>query len=152
MTATQRTVRVIVAFAAALAVAVVSACGGSNSSTTSTTPTVVAGPSTESFEGTLTRNGSSFFSFTVQATGDAFVMLASVTSTTAPGSSLNTILGLGLGTPLGTDCVVTTSVLAFPALQSPLVSNLTAGVYCVRVYDVGNLTGNVNFAIRIVHT
>jgi hypothetical protein len=37
-------------------------------------------------------------------------------------------------------------------LQSPLVSNLTAGIYCVRVYDVGNLKSSVNFAIRIVHS
>ncbi len=137
--------------AIALWLAVMSACGGSSNST-STTPTVTSGPQTELFEGTLTPNGSAFYSFTVQSTGDADVMLASVTATTAPGSSSNVVLGLGLGMPLGTDCTVTTSVLTFPALQSPLVSNLTAGTYCVRVYDVGNLTNTVNFAIRIVHT
>jgi len=79
-------------------------------------------------------------------------MLASVTTSTTPGNSTNVTLGMGLGTPLGTGCVETTSVQASPALQSPLVSNLTAGTYCVRVYDVGNLTAPVNFAVRIVHT
>jgi hypothetical protein len=62
------------------------------------------------------------------------------------------VIGMGIGSPLGTECVEATAVLAFPALQSPLVSNLTPGIYCVRAYDVGNLKSSVNFAIRIVHS
>jgi hypothetical protein len=143
--------------ACALAIALATglmACGGSdNPSAATTAPTVVATPLPQLFEGKLEVGGSSFFSFTVSATGNANVMLASVTTSTTPGTSTNVTLGMGLGTPLGTGCVETTSVLAFPALQSPLVvANLTAGIYCVRVYDVGNLRGPVNFAIRIVHT
>jgi hypothetical protein len=130
----------------------VSACGGSNSSSTSTAPTVTATPQPELFEGSLNVGGSAFFSFNVQATGDADVMLASVTTSPAPGTSTNVVLGMAIGSPLGTDCIISTSVLASAALQSPLVSNLTAGTYCVRVYDVGNMTAPVNFAIRIVHT
>jgi hypothetical protein len=140
------------ACAAAIVLAlVVCACGGS-SNNTSTAPSVIATPQPELFEGKLDVGGSAFFSFTVQATGDADVMLASVTTSTTPGTSSNVVLGLGLGTPLGTDCNITTSMPAFAALQSPLVSNLTAGIYCVRVYDIGNLRGPVNFAVRIVHT
>jgi len=138
-------------FALALAMAL-TACGGSDNSTTTAQPTVVAGPSTELFEGKLDLRGSVFYSFSVQATGDTTVMLASVTTSTTPGTSTGVVLGLGVGSPLGTDCNLTKSVLAFGALQSPLVANLTPGIYCIRVSDVGNLTVPVNFAVRIVHT
>ena len=130
--------------------AALTGCGGGDN--TSTTPTVTVGPQTVLFEGTIPVGGSAFYSFTVSDTGDANVMLASVTTSTAPGTSTSALLGLGIGTPLGTDCTETKSILAFPALQSPLVSNLTPGIYCVRIYDVGNLKSSVNFAIRIVHT
>ena len=139
------------AFAVGLATAL-AACGGSNQSATSTTPSIVAGPQTELFEGKLDLRGSAFYSFTVRDTGDATFMLASVTTSTTPGASTGVVLGLGVGSPLGTGCVETKTVLAFGALQSPLVSNLTPGIYCVRVSDVGNLTVPVNFAIRVVHT
>ena len=138
-------------FAIALAMAL-TGCGGSDNSTTTAAPTVVTGPSTELFEGKLDLRGSAFYSFSVQATGDTTVMLASVTTSTTPGTSTGVVLGLGVGSPLGTDCNLTKSVLAFGALQSPLVANLTPGIYCIRVSDVGNLTVPVNFAVRIVHT
>jgi hypothetical protein len=151
MTATRRLRRLgTFALAAALAT-IAAACGGSDNSP-STAPSVVVGPQTALFEGTLPVGGSAFYSFNVQETGDALVMLASVATSTAPGTSTNSGLGLGIGTPLGTDCTETKSLVAFPLLQSPLVSNLTPGIYCVRVYDVGTLAGSVNFAIRIVHT
>ena len=137
--------------AAAVLALALSACGGSSSSTPAT-PTVTQGPTPVLFEGTLGVGGSAFYSFTVTTTGDVDVMLASVTGTTSPGSESNVVLGLGIGQPLATDCTVTTSLLARAALQSPLVSNVPPGIYCVRVYDVGNLRSTVNFAIRIVHT
>jgi hypothetical protein len=128
-----------------------SACGGSSDSST-TTPTVTVGPQSQLFEGQLDVGGSAFYSFTVQATGDANFMLASVATSNAPGTSSAVALGLAVGTPLGTDCTVTKAVVATAALQSPLVANLAPGIYCVRVYDVGALPARVNFAIRIVHT
>ncbi len=154
MTAMRKAGALAAAFVLALlAAAAMAACGGSNTnSTTSTTPSVITGPTTVLFEGKLTVGGFSFYSFTVNTTGDADVMLASVTATTSPGSELNVVLGLAIGTPLGEDCQITSSLPATPALQSPLVNNLTPGTYCVRVYDIGNLTVPVNFAVRIVHT
>jgi hypothetical protein len=136
--------------AAGLALAM-SACGGSDLSS-DTTPILDTGPTAALFEGQLPVGGSAFYSFTVSTTGNANVMLASVTTTTSPGSESSVILGLALGTPLGTDCTVTSSVPASAALQSPLVNNLAPGIYCARVYDIGNLRSPVNFAVRIVHT
>jgi hypothetical protein len=136
---------------AAIALALsVSACGGSNE--TPTTPTVSTTPTSELFEGKIDVGGSAFYSFSVATTGDIDVMLASVTSTTSPGSESTVVLSLGVGQPAATDCAVTKSLLARAALQSPLVNNVTPGIYCVRVSDVGNLRSTVNFAIRIVHT
>jgi len=126
------------------------ACGGSDTSTT--TPSVTVGPTTELFEGTLTPKGSAFFAFTVTDTGNVSVMLASVTSSAAPGNSATPTLGLSVGVPSGIDCTIQNSIAASPALTSQLVVNMPAGLYCARVYDIGNLTSSINFAVRIVHT
>jgi hypothetical protein len=136
-----------IVLALALAVA---ACGSSSTSPTTTTTT----PSTELFEGKLQSRGDSmFFSFTVGAAGNVDVTLASVTTATSPGASTNLVLGLGLGSPLATDCNLTTQTTTMPGLSSQLTgTNFSPAIYCVRVFDVGNLTTPVNFAIRIVHT
>jgi hypothetical protein len=139
----------ILALAAGLAAA--SACGGSSNATT-TTPTVTVGPTAELFEGTLAPGGAAFFSFTVQQTGDTDVMLASVATSTAPGATTPVVIGIGVGSPLGTDCSTTTTMQATAALTSPLVVNMPPGIYCVRAFDIGNLRQTVNFAVRIVHT
>lgn len=141
-------IKTLAAVALALAMA---GCGGSNTSSTAA-PTVTTGPQTTLFEGALAVGGSAFYSFTVTTEGLANVMLASVTTTTAPGASSPVVLGLALGTPLGTDCTITNSLPASAGLTSQLVNNLTPGTYCARVYDIGNLRSTVNFAIRIVHT
>ena len=129
------------------------ACGGSDSSAT-TAPTEAVGPSTELFEGKLqSRGDSAFFSFTVNVAGNVSVTLASVTTATTPGSSVNLALGVGLGSPLATDCNLTSQTTAAPALTSQLVgNNFSPAIYCVRVFDVGNLTVPINFAVRITHT
>ena len=144
------------AFARSLALTLAllaAACGGSDSAST-TTPTVTTTPTTELFEGKLQGGGdSSFYSFTVNTTGNVNVTLAAVTLTTTPGTSTNLVLGVGLGTPIATDCSVTSQVSTGPGLVSQLVgSSLAQGIYCVRVFDVGTVTGPINFAIRIVHT
>ena len=138
---------------AAVALALMlSACGGSDTSSTATTPSVITGPTTSLFEGQLDPGGSAFYSFTVTSTGLANVMLASVTTSATPGTSLPVVLGLAIGTPLGTDCTITNALPASPGLTSQLVNSLTPGIYCARVYDIGNLRTTIKFAIRIVHT
>jgi hypothetical protein len=138
---------IVLAFALAAA-----ACGGDDSSTTA--PTTTSGPTSELFEGKLQNRGdSTFFSFSVTTAGDVNVTLASVTTATTPGSSINLPLGIGLGSPIGTDCTVTSQTTAAPALTPQLTgSNFSPATYCVRVFDVGNLTVPINFAVRITHT
>jgi hypothetical protein len=122
------------------------ACGGDNAIPT---PAPI-GPSTEIFDGTLQMQGSSFFSFTVQTSGSVSITLASLIPT-KPGPALNTVMDLGVGQPLETDCNVTSSVAAAPALVPQLVNTLTPATYCARISDLGNLTTPVTFTIRIVH-
>jgi len=129
-----------------------SACGGSSDQQTATSPSIVVGPQSELFEGTVDPGGFAFYSFTVQQTGNVSLMLASVTASKTPGTSSTVTLGLAIGTPSGTDCSITTSIQASAALTYQLVNNMTPGIYCARVYDVGNLRSTVNFAARITHT
>jgi hypothetical protein len=128
------------------------ACGGSDTPATPTT--TAAGPSAELFEGKLQGAGASaFYSFTVGTAGNVSVTLASVTTSSAPGSSTGVVLGIGLGTPLATDCNVTSQVSTPAGLAAQLTaSNQSPAIYCVRIFDVGNLKVPINFAVRIVHT
>jgi len=146
-----KTMMKALALALTLAAAAVatSACGGDD--TAAPTATTATGPATALFEGQLTIGGSAFYSFTTAADGLANVMLASVTTTTSPGTSSPVVLGLALGTPTGTDCAITSSLPTAAGLTSQMVNSLTAGTYCARVYDIGNLKAPVNFAIRITH-
>ena len=123
------------------------ACGRDEILTGPTTPTQ---PASEVFTGTLDVQGSSFYSFTVSATGNVGITLASLVAT-SPGPALTNVMGLAVGTPEGTDCTVTNSVTTAPGLTAQLVNSLTAGTYCAKIYDLGTLTGPVTFAVRIVH-
>jgi hypothetical protein len=89
----------------------------------------------------------------VSTAGNVSVTLASVTTASTPGTSVNLPLGIGIGTPLGTACNLTQQTTTGPGLTPQLTgSNLAAAIYCVEVFDVGNLTVPVNFAVRIQHT
>jgi len=122
------------------------ACGGDNT----TTPSTPAGATTEVFSGTLAPQASAFYSFTVTAAGQVSITLASLVAV-QPGPAQNTVMGLGVGQPSGTDCAVTNSVTTGPGLTAQLVNSLPAATYCARISDVGALTGSVDFAVRIVH-
>jgi hypothetical protein len=64
---------------------------------------------------------------------------------------LSSELGLGIGVPSGTGCALTQSITTTPALTAQLQHSSTPGVRCVSIFDIGNLTTQVNFAIRFVH-
>ena len=146
--------KIVKAFWLAVALAtlavVTSACSAGGPAAV-TAPTAT-GPAAELFEGPLLPGGSAFYSFTVTATGLTNVMLASVTTSTSPGTSSTVVLGLAIGTPIGSDCTITNALPTAAGLTSQIVNSLTPGTYCARVYDIGNLKVPVNFAIRIVHT
>ena len=122
------------------------ACGNDNPST----PTTPALPQTEVFSGTISRGGSSFYSFTLATSGSVSITLASLIPT-APGPAVSKVMGLGVGSPDGTDCAVTNSVTTAPGLTAQLVNSLTAATYCAKIYDLGEVTNDLTFTVRIVH-
>jgi len=90
--------RLLVLLIASLGVACDNTVSGPSG--TDTSSTVTATPISESFEATLSRGGSAFYSFNVVTAGAATVTLASVVEPgkTAP---LATPMRIALGTPVG---------------------------------------------------
>jgi hypothetical protein len=117
-----------------------SACG------TSTSPTITSPTITLAFASRIQEHGSAWRSFTVPTAGSVTVQLTSV-------SQANAVVGLGIGTVNGANCVLSQSLqtAANATSNSPqITTTLSAGTYCVQFSDVGNLTTIVDFVILIV--
>lgn len=129
-------------FAALLAVTLsAAAC---SKSTTAPTTTTTATNVTDTFNGTLNRNGATNFQFSVSAAGFVYATLTSVADGT-------TVVGLSLGTWNGTSCAV---VLANDqAAQGTTVTGSVTGIgtLCARVYDVGKVVDPLDYQVTVVH-
>jgi hypothetical protein len=138
----------------ALATLAVSACDDkstatSPSSTSTTTTTTVASPTiSELFAGRVNVGGSTFYSFTVVENGTVNVNLADVGGANIPSTVL---LGLGIGTPNGEDCSTSATVNTAAGSSVQLTGTYAPGVYCVRVWDIGNLVAVAAFNVTIAH-
>jgi hypothetical protein len=99
---------------------------------------------TETFSGNLTVNGARTFPFSSLA--------GTVTATlTSLGPDSQVAVGFSLGTWSGSVCNI---VLANDnAVQGTVVVGTagTLGSLCVRIYDVGNLTGTLPFELTVEH-
>jgi hypothetical protein len=111
--------------------------------TTGTTPTT----SSVVFEGTLDRNESRFYSFTVSQTGSVTVNLASLTLV-GHRDALNVPVRISVGVPQGEGCAGAESIETTPALVSQMSTSLASGIHCVGIADAGQLPGAVTFLIR----
>lgn len=62
-------------------------------------------------------------------------------------------IGMGVGIPRadGGGCLMSHSVHATSGGDPQLTVDIEPGTYCVRVYDVGALTGEVFFSIALSH-
>lgn len=125
----------------------VTGCGKDATPTSATAPDTV-NAATRLFAGTLTAGDAQFYSFTLPQDSGIFVTLASVTGTDSRDATA-TPLGVGLGVPRGTECVMTTRVVAAAALTPQIREVTPQGVRCVAVFDPGRLTAPVRFAVRI---
>jgi hypothetical protein len=132
-------------FGVLLLACVVSAC---DDEVTPTNPTPVD-PTTESFTGTIAQNGASIHNFTVSAGGAVSATLKSI------GTDNTLVVGLDLGnwnTTTSTCSIVLakTDATANSAIQGTMTA---AGTLCVRVYDVGNISGAtpVPYTVEVVH-
>ena len=124
------------------------------------TVTAPAAPATTAetttiFSGSLPVLGSTFYSFDVGSAGAVSLTLASVTPVTPAGSlpppALPVVLGMAFGVPLGTGCSLDQSLETAAGLTVQFITESPMGVHCVAVFDVGNLTGPVNFTVVIEH-
>lgn len=114
------------------------------SSTTS--PTVLR--RTETFSGTVAMNGFAFHTFNVSNAGLVEVTL------TAAGPPPTVAMGIGIGVPTGSTCASLRngSTAITPAGTTPqLTGQTTPGPLCVEVYDVGNQTDTILYAVTVVH-
>ena len=118
----------------------VSACASTTTPTTSTSGLQVS----ESFSGTLPQGGSASDNFTVATDGTITITLVSLTPQTT------ITMGLGIGTPSAATCVVTQSQENLK-VGTPISGTLTAGVYCVELYDLGNMTGPDTYSLTVMH-
>lgn len=124
-------------------------CGKDDSTTapSSTTPTPAAATVIERYIATIGVGGSGFYSFTVPTYGNVELTLNAVSGVDGP----DVTLGIGLGGPRGRDCSAATTANTAPGTTAQLTSAYTSGVYCARVFDVGNLTGPTTFNLTIAH-
>lgn len=137
---------VLVAFSAVMA----ASCGNSDTTTTPTTTTTDT-RSDEIVANTLNVGQSQFYSFTTLVEGQTDITLVSLRPTGNVAVTLSPTVGLGLGTPQGTDCALSSAVKATPALTAQLSVATNISTYCVKIADIGNLTGAVDYTIRVLH-
>jgi hypothetical protein len=123
------------------------ACGNNSNSTTTPTKTPAAPTTSERYVATMGVGGSSFYSFSVSQYGTVNVTLTAVSGFDDP----TVAIGLGLGQPSGFGCSPSTTATTSAGSTPQLTTTYEIGVYCLRVYDVGNLNGPLTFDVTIAH-
>ena len=128
------------------------ACGNdsaASSTTTSASPVAADATTSERFEATVAAGGGIFYSFNIAAYGNVAVTVLETTGTGLPDDFA---IGVGIGRPSGTSCATTTAISAVPGDAAQLTGTFGPGIFCVRIYDVGTLTGPVRVAAVVAHS
>jgi len=133
----------------ALMAVIAAGCGDNATPTTPTTTTELR--SNETFGATLNIGQSQFYSFTTISPGTTDITLISVRPTGSLSTTLSPVVGLGLGTPQATDCALSSATNTMPGLKAQVTVATNVSTYCVKIADIGNLTGAVDYTIRVVH-
>ncbi len=122
------------------------ACGDDNPAEPSFDPSL---PTSQVLSGILEPGASGSFPFIVGEPAQVRITLASL-GLNPNGSAVSANMMLGFGTPSGTECTPQTSTDAFPALTAQIVRVIdSAGTYCARVTDIGNLQNAAEVAVRV---
>lgn len=111
------------------------------------TPPTAPDPVTETFSGSITRNGAESKPFTVSAPGAVTATLKTI------GADNTLVVGFMLGNWLNDSCSV---VVANDSATGGTILTGTmsaAGTLCVRMYDVGNVPAgaSVPYSVEVVH-
>ncbi len=121
-----------------------SACG--DDASTPTNPTSTPPPTiTETFSGSINRNGAATHTFLAQ---DAGTVTATLTTLSPAGTEA---IGLSLGTWNGTACQIVIANTAAAQGAVILAVASSAGNLCVFVQDVGKIAAAASYEITVVH-
>lgn len=144
------TVRRLLPVACAVLAVSLAGCGLKDSTATTSTTSPTTTTSTESFTRKFTLGGNGVDGFTVSAAGSITLSLTAV-------SPLSTMaLGVALGTWDSTSLTCGTIIVKNDNAKSgatALTGTATAGNYCVKVYDSGNVPSDwtVSYTVQVVH-
>ena len=120
-----------------------------SSTSTSTSATAAAPTVSESFSGVLPVGGFKLYTFNIAVNGTVNLTLNSVSGANVPSTVQ---LGLGIGQPSGIDCSTTVQEVEGTTAAAPQVTGTFGpGLFCARVYDVGNLIAPATFNITVAH-
>ena len=134
-------------FAPLLLAASLAACSDDTPTTpTDSTPPVLIN---EPFADSLNPNGGRTHAFNVQRAGTVQAKLTSL----SPDDTVT--IGLSLGTWNGAACAIiiaNDNASLASAAAAQVTGNATGtGAFCVRVYDVGRLTQNIDYTLTVDH-
>jgi hypothetical protein len=129
------------------------ACNKDDENTDDGTTTPTDFTVTETFSGTLFKNGAASYSFTIQSGGVITLLLKSTTDTVNPAVPAPNV-GLSLGSWDGTSCSVQTGIFTDNASVGAQIAGQVsaAGILCARVYDPANfITNPIQYTIEVKH-
>ena len=123
-----------------IAILVMSAC-----SNNPIVPTPPVGSVTDTYSGTLSKNGAFTHAFSISSLGSITAGIVSL----APNASQ--IVGFQLGVWNGTSCTASSSTDVATTGSSITLTASSAGIVCVRLYDVGFVDTPVLYQLQVVH-
>ena len=129
----------------ALLAVVALATGACNNNPIIPTTPMTGTPVTDSFSGTLSKNGAFTHAFSISSLGSITAAIVALAPNTAQ------IVGLQLGVWNGTSCTASSSTDVATTGSSITLTASAAGVVCVRLYDVGFIDDPVLYQLQVVH-
>jgi hypothetical protein len=101
-------------------------------------------PCTDGFSGILSKNGAYSHTFTITNLGAVTITIVALAPTTQ-------IVGLQLGVWNGVSCTAASSTDTATQGTTITLNASSAGVLCMRLYDVGFITDPVLYQLQVVH-
>jgi hypothetical protein len=134
----------------ALGALTTSACSDNTLSQLASASATTANPSTDTFTGTLSKNGAFTHIFTITTLGAVTVTIINLSPDTTQ------VVGLSLGVWNGSSCSTSPatggSATDIASTGTSITLNATgAGNLCARLYDVGFVNTPVLYTVQITH-
>ena len=130
---------------ALLVASVLAGCDNASTPTSATGSAVTA--ITESYTGTLSRNGAITHPFVVGTPGNITATLVSL----SPDNTVLIGMSLGAWNTQTETCQLIITNDAAPQGRVIIGTAQNAGAFCVRAYDVGKFTGPTDYEIQVTH-